>query len=349
MPKEYPSAHSLAHDTCILCFQKDTLAVQIDNSWETRALKSIKRKALSLDRQWTETTWHNKSSIEERLKLLKDDGVDIVPLQGPKVCNKSITQAVIAQIKARQRPQSTAGEPHKNQYQPLPSRSLKRKRLVDHMPLHEREPLLKKLCKTDLRLKSQIEEIQLANIYSWDVLKHKVLSTIFKDFNEDMHYPNSFITIYFPSQSKVVDVLGDMSLNSKGYENVLKELRALSANIDEDGTIGIHNPEKPGQRINVFTNVPLQVTIEGNLEDLRILLCRLMSHGNSLMHMEKRYFDETETRRGSGEVFELSTKTQEELRNIYDALTRGSREGNMNVKVRWTDEGTSGRWKQQMS
>jgi hypothetical protein len=50
-----------------------------------------------LARGYNEKTWIDKSSIYERLKLLKDDGVDIVPLQDFKVSSRSITIAVLAQ------------------------------------------------------------------------------------------------------------------------------------------------------------------------------------------------------------------------------------------------------------
>jgi hypothetical protein len=85
-----------------------SLVSQIRNhdGWEIAALQGIRKKGLSLTRGWNEKTWINKSTIYERLKLLKDDGVDIAPLQDVRVGSEIITKAVLAQAMTRQQ-QST--------------------------------------------------------------------------------------------------------------------------------------------------------------------------------------------------------------------------------------------------
>ena len=50
------------------------------DDWEATALAGIRSKNLHLNHDWNERTWSNKAKIEERLKLLKDAGIDISPL-----------------------------------------------------------------------------------------------------------------------------------------------------------------------------------------------------------------------------------------------------------------------------
>jgi hypothetical protein len=88
MSQSLPSAQSLADR----------------QSWEDIAKKSIIHKALSLDKVWDRKTWKQKASNIERLKLLKDDGYDIAPLQsikGKRVSADAIITALLAHAKTR--------------------------------------------------------------------------------------------------------------------------------------------------------------------------------------------------------------------------------------------------------
>ncbi|RMZ70647.1 hypothetical protein GMOD_00000770 [Pyrenophora seminiperda CCB06] len=68
--------------------------------WERKALGVIRKHGLSLDKDWTSTTWKQKSSNIVRLKLLKDDGYDITPLKG-KVSADVIVDALLRHVKER--------------------------------------------------------------------------------------------------------------------------------------------------------------------------------------------------------------------------------------------------------
>ncbi|CAE7175639.1 hypothetical protein PTNB73_02868 [Pyrenophora teres f. teres] len=68
--------------------------------WEEKAQGIIVRDRLTLDKDWSKTTWKQKSSNIARLKLLKDDGYDITPLEG-KVSASQIIDALLTHIKAR--------------------------------------------------------------------------------------------------------------------------------------------------------------------------------------------------------------------------------------------------------
>jgi hypothetical protein len=165
-----------------------------DDDWEAQALTGIAKKGLSLDRKWTEITWHNKSSIYERLKLLKDDGVDIGYLRAPRTSSETVTQAVLARVATRmhrpalqsesrfkaslcKRTEASRDEEGKapptpdltfahHSYRPLPTPSLRRKRAstadtsspeTAYLPCasDEDEPLLKKRCMLNIRTSDQ--------------------------------------------------------------------------------------------------------------------------------------------------------------------------------------------------
>jgi hypothetical protein len=166
-----------------------------DDDWEARALTGIAKKGLSLDRQWTESTWQNKSSIYERLKLLKDDGVDVGSLRAPRTSSEAVTQAVLARVATRmKRRPALQSDPHSkasfckrtdaprdeegkaspapdltfahHSYRPLPTPPLRRKRAsaadtssseTAYLPYasDEDEPLLKKRCMLNIRTSDQ--------------------------------------------------------------------------------------------------------------------------------------------------------------------------------------------------
>ena len=120
--------------------------------WVERASAGIKKKGLSLDRQWNEISWHNKSNRYERLQLLKDDGVNIESLVQGRNSNEKITLAVLAHIATRKppplKPSPTLPPPSKTdlpnssqsaspdttsgclEYRPLSSAAYKRKRII---------------------------------------------------------------------------------------------------------------------------------------------------------------------------------------------------------------------------
>jgi hypothetical protein len=357
-----------------------------DNSWEAIALQGIKKKALSLDRGWNEKTWINKSSIHERLKLLKDSGVDITPLQGPKVSSESITKVVLAQALARKqnpssqvRSQSSSGkhtvslkvnrhEQHAQiplhdscfdhlRYRPGPTPSLKRNRddssdaklaktLKVGYTSNQDEPASKKQCRIDLRTTQKESTMQCEeDVPSWDVLKHTILTHIFPSCPSEGYIQTtpSRIVIAFPSQSAIVDVPGELELNSKGYENIMYELRALSNTTDENGTISIQDPAALYSEIRITTNIPRRTIIEGNAEVLARLISRLRTPGNGLAHMAKRFFDEEGVRQSKGQVYELSARTQEQLAKIEEAVEEG-----WDVGVGWHDVGRSPGWPKKM-
>ncbi|RAR14054.1 hypothetical protein DDE83_002623 [Stemphylium lycopersici] len=69
--------------------------------WEDRAKKIIDQENLSLDRGWSKFTWKQKASNVVRLKLLKDDGYDIIPLQVKGTSADQIIDALLAHVDAR--------------------------------------------------------------------------------------------------------------------------------------------------------------------------------------------------------------------------------------------------------
>ncbi|KAI4650755.1 hypothetical protein J4E93_003112 [Alternaria ventricosa] len=69
--------------------------------WEEKASKGIAHKGLSLDKVWDKKTWKQKANNIERLKLLKDDGYDIISLQAPKTSADAIIEALLAHVKVR--------------------------------------------------------------------------------------------------------------------------------------------------------------------------------------------------------------------------------------------------------
>jgi hypothetical protein len=365
---------------------KRILQTRSDDNWEALALQGINKKALSLDRGWNEKTWTNKSSIYERLKLLKDDGVNITPLKSPKVSSESITKAVLARAVARkQNPSSRVGsesssskhtdspeaiEPEVNtynpsddsffdhlQYRPGPTPLLKRKRntspdieLVELLEFsytsNKDEPASKKQCKSDLRTTCKEATIQCEEeVFSWDVLKHKILTHIFSlsPSTKDIQTIPYRIVIAFPSQTAVVDVPGDLDLNSKGYENIMREFCALSSTIDEEGTVFIQDLAAPHSQIRIVRNIPHRTIIEGNAEALTGLISRLRTPGNGLAHMAKRFFNEDGVRQSKGQPYELSTRTQKQLERIEEALKEGCEVG-----VRWYNVGRSPGWPKKM-
>jgi hypothetical protein len=284
MRKNYPSANTsnVTPDTTDSIPQKKALLARgNDEDWETRAAQGIKNIALSLNRQWNEKTWSNKSSCQERLKLLKDDGVDIAPLQGTEINSEAIIRAVLAQVSAREQrasqddPQPTVNDltetPDRvdevigtsppspdptfahHVYHPLPASPLKRKQNTNcdaepaGLPYSDQyiddEPAHKKQCIFNLRQGLEMVVTE-ENISRWSQLKLHVLCTIYEPAKAYpvSRYGPSRISIAFPSQSAKVNVPGNLELNSNGYDNIMKELRVLGGPLDDDWNSKIESP-----------------------------------------------------------------------------------------------------------
>jgi hypothetical protein len=255
-----------------------------DGGWENAAFLSIRKKKLSLDREWNEITWFNKSSRNERLKLLKDDGVDITSLQAPNISSEVITRAVLAQIDRRKQ-QSSASAPAQStrsnqiepveapaavnddvawvpdpafahlEYHPLVSPTLKRKQnkkpdLLSVEISRPSSPPNKKRCTIDLRMTNQDgRTVSEEETPTWELLKDRVLADIFTLTKTMRRRPAlrspCRIIISFPSQSTMEDVPGDFELSSTGYDHIIQELKVLHDTVDNDDNIGIHDPAAP--------------------------------------------------------------------------------------------------------
>ena len=74
---------------------------QQTEDWEEKAKRIINQENLSLNRGWSKFTWKQKASNVVRLKLLKDDGYDITPLQVKGTSADQIIEALLAHVDAR--------------------------------------------------------------------------------------------------------------------------------------------------------------------------------------------------------------------------------------------------------
>ena len=350
------------------------------DDWEARAMKGIQKKKLSLDLSWGEKTWINKSNCLERLKLLKDDGVDISRLHrqdGKQPDSVAITKAVIAQVNARKQgaeardgtqsapdtgvanPRQAEGvkealtaaqKPVQRPVSAQPSR--KREREESSEPTSTSSPLCstengsarKRRCYNDIRDEQEILMAQLPEeLYpTWASHKQKVLTEIFTTF-PDGPRNTCRISIAFPSQTAQVAVPGDLELTSSGYDNIMLELRTLADSTDEDGTINIRNGS-----IRVVTNVPLRTIIEGQHRHVTGLLKRLTTPGKGLTHMAIRDYDENGSRRVEGDVYELSVQTQGQVDAILELLEARRDTVETEVQVRWVHVGKKGYWPAKM-
>jgi hypothetical protein len=325
-------------------------------------MKGIKKKNLTLDRGWSTVTWTQKSNRFERLKLLKDDGVDITSLKGGKLSSADITRAVLARAaapspaaddrthtsgaeegvkEAAVAPTSDPMVVHNNN---RPHGPIVRKRARDDAPEVEvshdshgtTEPGLKKSCRKNIRTKERIKDhVEIMDeeelIMDWDILKRQILKEIFPADHTTAE-DSSRITINFPSQSGKVAVSRSLELNSKGYDKIMEELNVLSDSTDEEGNFELRDEYS---NIRVITNQPLCTIIEGPFHAVMGLFERLRQSGKGLVHMAKRYFDDAGVRQAEGIVYELSVKTQWELEQTKGALVAGRDAGDAEVQVRW--------------
>jgi hypothetical protein len=358
-------------------YQKAVRTIKDNDEWEVKAQEGIDRKGLRLDREWNEKTWMNKSNRNEKLKLLKHDGFDITQLQGPEIGSEAITQALLAHVAARKWnsplgiPQVTVDSRTDSPDQvekvvealkpspapafthharPLSVIPLKRKRStsydttwadVSYSHLHNDNDASthKKQCTNDLRRTSNMQTPTEETTHTWYRLKTSVLSDIFRPAAPwpDSRNLMSRITIAFPSQFAKVDVPDTLNLNPGGFDNIMKELRVLGGDSDEDGKFEIPSPFPfDGQcGITVIINVPRRTVIEGDLKVLIGLVKRLATPGKGLAFMAKKSFDEGGVRFEENELFELSNATQKQLRAIGERLQADVNNGHAQVHVRW--------------
>ncbi|EAT84076.2 hypothetical protein SNOG_08908 [Parastagonospora nodorum SN15] len=325
------------------------------DDWETRAMKGIRKKNLSLSLNWGEKTWINKSNCLERLKLLRDDGVDISPLHrqdGKQPDSVAITKAVIAQVNDEDVREAAAAVVSPVQRNLSTPSSRKRSRegpsglIFPSSPLYSTEngSARKRLCIDDIREEQQILMAPLAEeLYStWANHKQKVLTEIFTTFPEGSKN-TCRISIAFPSQTAEVAVPGNLELTSSGYDNIMLELRTLADSTEEDGTLSIRNGS-----IRVFANVPLRTIIEGQHRHVTSLLKRLTTPGKGLTHMAIRDYDDNGSRRIEGDVYELSVQTQGQINGILELLEARCDTLETEVQVRWVNIGKKGYWPKKM-
>jgi hypothetical protein len=263
-------------------YQKAVQTSKDYDEWEIKAQEGIDRKGLRLDREWNEKTWMNKSNRNEKLKLLKHDGFDIRPLQGPEIGSEAITQALLAHVavrkwnsplgrlqvtfdsrtdssdlveKAVEALKPSLGPAFTHHARSLSVVPLKRKRStiydttsadVPYSYLHNDNDASarKKQCTTDLRRTSNMQAPTEETTHTWYGLKTNVLSDIFRPAAP---WPNSRnltsrITIAFPSQFAKVDVPDTLNLNPRGFDNIMKELHVLGGDSDEHGKFEIPSP-----------------------------------------------------------------------------------------------------------
>ncbi|OAL03768.1 hypothetical protein IQ06DRAFT_366439 [Phaeosphaeriaceae sp. SRC1lsM3a] len=321
-----------------------------DINWEVRAAQGIKTKELSLDRQWNELTWKNKSSCYERLKLLKDDGVDITPLQGPKLNSETITRAVLAQVEARKQQRSSHGTAQLTRKQGSTTSTNEVDLFEPHALAEEDEPAIKRRCIMDIRLDSE-SNVPEEEKPTWELLRSQVLRDIFTTVPE----PNpttaatSHIVINFQSQSSAANAVpGSLMLNSKGYDNIMEDLRVLGDAADEDGNFTIRDPFGP-LSVRVITSEPHRTILEGEAAILIALIRRFCTLGKGLLHIAKRYFDENGTRKAFGAAYELGSGTQKELRLVEEELKKAEERGSsMEVQVKWVYVGRTDKWPEKM-
>ncbi|KAF2829008.1 hypothetical protein CC86DRAFT_379776 [Ophiobolus disseminans] len=348
-----------------------------NDEWEALGLAGIQKKKLSLDLNWTEATWTNKSTIFERLKLLKDDGVNITALQALEKPSVAISKAILAHIKVRkQQPrrlqpdvdqgftsvdgseniQVTPFDPQSDKS--VCSSSHKRKRDDAQVEgssetanpdgiTSQDASSTKKVCAASPREAPRVAKMKVEEIPTWDELKRHVLDEILQASRSTRLGgsipPPSCVTITFPLQYTMADSPSDLQLNSSGYACVMEELQVLADSINEDGTTTTTRILDPfvadtsaiiiHHTCNIFRNVPLLTMIEGNLAALIGFLSRTSTNGTPLAYMEKRFFDEAGARRDKGGNFELSDKTQQELKNVMGALEAGLEHGSVELSV----------------
>jgi hypothetical protein len=107
---------------------------------------------------------------------------------------------------------------------------------------------------------------------TWPLLTSKILTDIFKLALEPiflpLHTPISRIIISFASQSATEadpTPAGTLELNSKGFDNIMSDLRVLGNTPDFNGSFEIHNPAAPAYKrgIYVITYQCRKIILEG--------------------------------------------------------------------------------------
>ena len=101
---------SLSSPSISLDSTPETPCIMEKEDWESMAARVIVQKKFSLNDLWGAYTWKNKTSINVRLKLLKDDGYDIAPLMDRRLSSGEVTNVVLAHIAARKQELKQARE-----------------------------------------------------------------------------------------------------------------------------------------------------------------------------------------------------------------------------------------------
>lgn len=186
---------------------------------------------------------------------------------------------------------------------------------------------------------------------AWSLLKSKILTDIFKLAPEPiflpLRTPTSRIVIFFASQSATEaesTQAGTLELNSKGFDNIMSDLRVLGNTPDSNGNFEIHNPAAPAYKrgIYVITNQSRKIILEGRLHALTGLLARLRTPGKGLAHMAKRFYDDEGMRKAYGHVYELGAGTMKELQTIEAKLY--AKGDGCEVLVKWVYIAKTATW-----
>jgi hypothetical protein len=286
---------------------------------------------------------------------LKDDGVDIVPLQDFKVSSRSITIAVLAQAtvhkqytepQARLQPSSTkqldTPETKKDEgnarrapndslfsyleYRPRRNPPLKPKRYVSsdllasatsrsHYTGTKDEPPAKRQCTIDLR-----------------VANHN--STI--ECEEEIPAWNALRRKNLTDIFKLSPYEGQLAKDSARITTTFPskfttgsilgglELKSKGYGVIMLDLYALRNTVDPHGTLTIYDlDDPTCTIIKGSAETLAGLVLRLRTPGIGLANMAKCFSNEEGVRQARGRVYELSNKTQGEFATIEEALDEG--------------------------
>ena len=251
-------------------------------SWELRAAEVIAEKKLCLVDTWSAYTWRNKTSVNVRLKLLKDDGYDITPLQVKGVSSDQVTQAVLAHIGMRNQRRSadnvpTAQENLEMDDEAAPLRLFEKMQLSDENQLldtpgfipqkrrysHDDEfddgeqpqprrraaPVIRSLSLPSgpLSKKTRVLTPDEANKeIETDALgsfKKNICRWIFDRSRAGQANPFSTIIFAPPDPSSKSRIEAHVHLGTRGFAHIMDEIRSFSDFSDNDGAIFIRDPD----------------------------------------------------------------------------------------------------------
>jgi hypothetical protein len=79
--------------------------------WRVKARLGVEKKKLSVMKGWSVLTWNQKSNINERYLVLKDDGVNIEPLRERKATSDEVTGLILARAAEYERARTATDLP----------------------------------------------------------------------------------------------------------------------------------------------------------------------------------------------------------------------------------------------